>query len=31
MALTIDAVQGPGAWQRLLPAIAADVDDASRC
>src|SRR6187402_847233 len=26
MALTIDAVQGPGAWQRLLPAIAADID-----
>ena len=26
MALTIDPVQGPGAWQRLLPAIAADID-----
>jgi len=26
MALTIDAVQGPGAWQRLLPAIAADIE-----
>jgi pimeloyl-ACP methyl ester carboxylesterase len=26
MALTIDAVQRPGAWQRLLPAIAADID-----
>lgn len=25
MARTIDPVQGPGAWQRLLPAIAADV------
>jgi pimeloyl-ACP methyl ester carboxylesterase len=25
MAATIDAVQGPGAWQRLLPAIAADI------
>ena len=26
MALTIDADQGPGAWRRLLPAIAADID-----
>ena len=26
MTLTIDAVQGPGAWRRLLPAIAADID-----
>jgi pimeloyl-ACP methyl ester carboxylesterase len=26
MELTIDAVQGPGAWRRLLPAIAADID-----
>ena len=26
MDLTIDAVQGPGAWRRLLPAIAADID-----
>ncbi len=26
MALTIDAGQGQGAWQRLLPAIAADID-----
>jgi len=26
MALTIEPVQGPGAWQRLLPAIAADID-----
>jgi pimeloyl-ACP methyl ester carboxylesterase len=26
MAQTIDAGQGPGAWQRLLPAIAADVN-----
>jgi pimeloyl-ACP methyl ester carboxylesterase len=25
MAMTMDATQGPGAWQRLLPAIAADV------
>jgi pimeloyl-ACP methyl ester carboxylesterase len=26
MALTIDAAQGPGAWRRLLPAIAADIE-----
>ena len=26
MALTIDQVQGAGAWQRLLPAIAADIE-----
>ena len=26
MAVTIDTFQGPGAWQRLLPAIAADID-----
>jgi pimeloyl-ACP methyl ester carboxylesterase len=26
MTRTIDAVQGPGAWRRLLPAIAADID-----
>ena len=26
MALTIDRAQGPGAWQRLLPAIAADIE-----
>lgn len=26
MDLTIDPVQGPGAWRRLLPAIAADID-----
>jgi pimeloyl-ACP methyl ester carboxylesterase len=26
MALTVDADQGPGAWRRLLPAIAADID-----
>jgi pimeloyl-ACP methyl ester carboxylesterase len=26
MTRTIDAGQGPGAWQRLLPAIAADID-----
>jgi pimeloyl-ACP methyl ester carboxylesterase len=26
MTLTIDQVQGPGAWQRLLPAIAADIE-----
>jgi pimeloyl-ACP methyl ester carboxylesterase len=26
MALTVDASQGPGAWRRLLPAIAADID-----
>jgi pimeloyl-ACP methyl ester carboxylesterase len=26
MARTLDPVQGPGAWQRLLPAIAADID-----
>jgi pimeloyl-ACP methyl ester carboxylesterase len=26
MTLTIDAGQGPGAWRRLLPAIAADID-----
>jgi len=26
MALTIDAGQGPGAWRRLLSAIAADID-----
>jgi pimeloyl-ACP methyl ester carboxylesterase len=25
MTRTIDAVQGPGAWRRLLPAIAADI------
>jgi acetyl esterase/lipase len=26
MALTIDQAQGAGAWQRLLPAIAADIE-----
>jgi pimeloyl-ACP methyl ester carboxylesterase len=26
MTMTIDAHQGPGAWRRLLPAIAADID-----
>lgn len=26
MALTIDRAQGPGAWQRLLPAIAANIE-----
>jgi len=26
IALTIDQAQGPGAWQRLLPAIAADIE-----
>lgn len=26
MALTVDASQGHGAWRRLLPAIAADID-----
>ena len=26
MTRTLDATQGPGAWQRLLPAIAADID-----
>ncbi len=26
MTLTLDSVQGPGAWQRLLPAIAADIE-----
>jgi pimeloyl-ACP methyl ester carboxylesterase len=26
MSRTLDPVQGPGAWQRLLPAIAADIE-----